>query len=144
MNQQFFLNSLRQRRGAPLVMLEPFRQRRLEQLAAQWIAGQPHRLEHQQDDDRIVSAFGTGPLGRRSRQRTMQEPQGGFAMITAGRAKLIKDARPMRTTGALMAAVRAGQGLAFGRQTHVRGSGNHECESTYRRTPRPPPRPGNI
>ena len=65
-------------------------------------------------------------------------------MITAGGAKLVEDARLVRPTGALIAAVDAGQGLAFGRQTHVRGLGNHEYESTYRQTPRPPPRPGNI
>jgi hypothetical protein len=50
----------------------------------------------------------------------------------------------VRTPGALVAAVDAGQCLAFGRQTHVREVSNHECESTYRQTPRPTPRPGNI
>jgi len=65
-------------------------------------------------------------------------------MITSGGAKLVENARLVRPTGALIAAVNAGQGLAFGGQTHVRGLGNHECESTYQRTPRPPPRPGNI
>ena len=38
----------------------------------------------------------------------------------------------------------AGQRLAFGRQTHIQGLGNHEYESTYQQTPRLPPRPGNI
>ena len=64
--------------------------------------------------------------------------------ITAGGSKLIEDARFVRTTGALIAAVNVGQILAFGGQTHVRCFGNHELESTYRRTLRPPPRPGNI
>jgi hypothetical protein len=50
----------------------------------------------------------------------------------------------VRPTGALIATVDAGQGLAFGGQTHVRGLGNHECESKYQQTPRPPPGPGNI
>ena len=94
--------------------------------------------------DRIVGDFGAGVFGRARGQRMVQEPQSGFAMITAGGAKLIEDARLVRTTGALIAAVDAGEGLAFGRQTHVRSLGNHEGESTYRQTPRPPPRPGNI
>ncbi len=68
----------------------------------------------------------------------------GLAMVTAGGAKLLEDARLVRTTGPLVAAVDASQGLAFGRQTHVREVSNHESESTYRQTPRPPPRPGNI
>jgi len=46
--------------------------------------------------------------------------------------------------GALIAAVDPGEGLAFGGQTHVRVLGNHDCESTYRQTPRPPPCPDNI
>jgi hypothetical protein len=130
--QEFFLKSFRQWRGAPLVMFEPFGQRRLEQLAAQLIAGQPNGLEHGQHLGRIVAGFGAGPFGRRRGQRTVQQPQGGFAMITAGGAKLIEDARLVRTTGPLIAAVNLGKGLAFGGQTHVRGLGNHECESTYR------------
>jgi len=65
-------------------------------------------------------------------------------MIPASSAKLIQDARLVRTTGALIAAVDAGQGLAFGGQTHTRGLGNHECESTFQQTTRPPPPPGNI
>ena len=36
----------------------------------------------------------------------------------------------MRPTGALIAAMDAGQRLAFGGQTRVRGFGNHECELT--------------
>jgi len=63
---------------------------------------------------------------------------------TAGGGKLVEDARLVATTGALIAAVNAGQGLAFGGQTHGRNVSNHEYESTYRQTPRPPPRPGNI
>ena len=50
---------------------------------------------------------------------------------------------PMRD-GELIAAVDAGQGLAFDGQTHVRGFGNHKCDSTIRQSPRPPPRLGNI
>ena len=125
-------------------MFQPFRQRGLEQLATELITGQPDRLEHRQHLGRIIRAFGAGPLGRRGRPRTVQEPQRGFAMLPAGGAKLVEDARLVRPTGALIAAVDLGEGLAFGGQTHVRGLGNHECESTYRRTPRPPPRPGNI
>jgi hypothetical protein len=51
-------------------------------------------------------------------------------MITAGGAKLIEDARLMRPTGALIAAVDLREGLALGGQTPVRGLGNHELEST--------------
>ena len=142
--QKFLPKSFRQRRGAPLVMFQPFGQRRLEQLAAQLVAGQPDGLEHRQHRDGIVDDFGSAPFGRGRGQRTVQEPQGGFAMIPAHGAKLIKDARLVRTTGALVAAVNTGQRLAFGRQTQVRCLGNHEYESTYQQTPRPPPRPGNI
>jgi hypothetical protein len=111
-------------------MLEPFGQRRLEEFAAQLVAGQPDGLEHGQHLARIVGDFGAAAFGRSGGQWTVQEPQRGFPMIPAGGAKLIEDARLVRPTGALIAAVNAGQGLAFGRQTHVRGLGNHECEST--------------
>ena len=47
-------------------------------------------------------------------------------MIPARDAKLVEDARLVRPTGALIAAVNAGQGLAFGGQTHVPNLGNHE------------------
>jgi hypothetical protein len=46
--QDFFLKSFRDRREAPLVMCEPFGQRRPQQLATQLVAGQPDRLEHRQ------------------------------------------------------------------------------------------------
>ena len=118
--------SFGQRRGAPLLVFEPFGQRRFEQLAAQLITGQPNGLEHRQHLARIVSAFGAGPFGWRGGPRVVQEPQGGFAMIPAGGAKLIEDARLVRPTGALVAAVDLGERLAFGGQTHVRGLGNHE------------------
>ena len=64
-------------------------------------------------------------------------------MIPAG-GELIHDALLVRTIGALIADVDAGQGLAFGGQTRFRGFGNHKCEATYRQTPRPPPTHGNI
>jgi hypothetical protein len=51
--QKFFLNCCGQRRLMPLVMFEPFAQRRLEQLAALLVAGQPDRLE----DGQQPSAF---------------------------------------------------------------------------------------
>ena len=117
--QQFLLISFGQRRGAPLVMSEPFRQRRFEQLAAQLIAGQPDRLEHRRHHGGIVEDFRPGALGRSGAQGTVQKPQSGFAMIPAGGAKLIEDALLVRTTGALIATVNAGQRLAFGGQTHV-------------------------
>ena len=83
-------------------------------------------------------------LGRGRGPWPVQEPQRGWAMITARGAKLIEEARLVRTTGARIAAGDAGQGLAFGRPTQVRCLGNHEGESMYRQTPRPPPSPGNI
>ena len=126
------------------MMFEPFGQRRLEELAAELVAGQPDGLEHRQHCGGFVEKFGPRAFGRRGAQRTVQEPQGGFAMITAGGAKPVEDARLMRTTSAAVAAVVAGERLAFGRQTHVRDVSNHECESTYRQTPRPTPRPDNI
>ena len=91
------------------------RQCRLKQLAAQLVAGEPDGLEHRQHFDRSVSDFWTGAFGRCGGQRPVQQPQGGFAMITAGGAKLIEDARLVRPTGTLIAAVNAGQGLPFGR-----------------------------
>ena len=112
--QNFFLKSFRQWRGAPLVMLDPFGQRCFEQLAAQLIAGQPDRLEHRQHFHRIINDFRPRTFGRTGGERTVQEPQGGFAMITARGAKLIQDEPLVRTTGALIAAVNADQGLAFG------------------------------
>jgi hypothetical protein len=86
----------------------------LSSFAAKLITGQPERLEHRQDDGGFVEEFGTGALGRRGAQRTVQQPQGGLAMITAGGAKLIEEARLVRTTDTAVAAVDAGQGLAFG------------------------------
>ena len=121
--QKFFLKSFRQRRAAPLVMCKPLGQRRLQKFAAQLVAGQPHRLEHRPHFQgwkdttresfgphlrRIVNDFGPRAPGRRGGQRTVQEPQGGFAMIPAGGAKLIEDARLVRPTGALITTVDAG------------------------------------
>lgn len=142
--EEFFLKSLGQGRGVPFVMGEPVGQRRLQEFAAGLLAGQPDGLEHGQHLRWLVGALGARALGRSRGQGTVQKPQGGLAMIAAGGAKLIEDARLVRPTGAAVAAVNAGQGLAFGGQTYVRGLGNHESESTYRRTPRPTPRPGNI
>ena len=100
---------------------------------------------YRQEQERIVSALGTRPsAGGERGQRPVEQAQGALAMITAGGAKLVEDARLMETTGPLVAPVDAGERLAFGRQTHVRCLGNHELESTNRRTPRPPTRPGNI
>src|SRR5437667_9197884 len=106
--QEVFLKRFGQRRGAPLVMVAPFRQSRLEEFAAQLVAGQPDGLEHRQNFNGIAGAFWPGPFGRRRGQRTVHKPQGGFAMITAGGAKLVEDARLVRPTGALIAAVNAG------------------------------------
>jgi hypothetical protein len=142
--QKFFLNRSGQRRPAPLVMFEPFAQRRLEQLAAQLVAGQPHRLEHGQQLVRIIGDFGAGPFANLAAQWTMQQSQGGFAMVTAVETKLVKNAALVWTTGSLITTVDFGQILAFGGQTHTQGFGNHEYESTYQQTPRPPPSPGNI
>ncbi len=64
-------------------------------------------------------------------ERTVQKPQGGFAMVAAVEAELLQDAGLVGTTGALIAAVDSRQILAFGGQTHVRCFGNHEYESTY-------------
>jgi len=111
--QQFFLNCCGQRRLTPLVMFEPFAQRRLEQLAARLVAGQPDRLEHGQQHRRIINDFGAGSLLDIHCQRTVQQPQGGFAMITAVEAKLVQDAALVRTTGALITAMDFGEILAF-------------------------------
>jgi hypothetical protein len=94
-------------------MCEPFGQRRPEQLATQLIAGQPDGLEHRQHFRRIIDAFRTRPFRRPAAQRPVQQPQGGFAMIPTRGAKLIENARFVRTTGALIAAVNADQRLAF-------------------------------
>src|SRR5437667_8413471 len=142
--EQLFLKSLREPRRAPLVTFKPFGQRRFEQLAAELITGQPDHLQHRQNLGGFVNDFRSRPPGRRARQWTVQKPQRGFAMITASGAKLVEDALFVRTTSTLITAVNAGQGLAFGRQTHLRGFGNHEYESTYRQTPRLSPAPGNI
>jgi hypothetical protein len=71
-------------------------------------AAQPEGLEHGQHCGWLVGALGTGALGRRGAQGTVQQPQGGFTMTPAGGAKLIEDARLVRTTGAAVAAVNAG------------------------------------
>ena len=62
-----------------------------------------------------IDDFGAGPFGRCRAQRPVQQPQGGLAMITAGGAKLLKNALLVRTTGALVAPVDASQILALGR-----------------------------
>jgi hypothetical protein len=58
-------------------MFEPFGQRRLEQFAAQLVAGQPEGLEHRQHLGRIVEDFGSGAPGQCRAQRTVEEPPGG-------------------------------------------------------------------
>ena len=113
--QKFFPKSFGQRRGAPLVMCQPFGQRRLEEFAAQRVAGQPDAFEHRQHRDRLVDDFGAVPFGRCGAQWPVQQPQSGFGMIPAQGSKLRQDARLVRTTGALVAAVNTGQTLAFGR-----------------------------
>ena len=142
--QQFLLKSFGQRRGAPLKVFEPERQRGLEQLAAQLVARQPHFLEDGQQFAGLVDDFWARSFAVRSAQRPVQQPQRGFVMITAVEAKLVENAALVRTTGALVTAVNLGEILAFGCQTHSQVFGNHEYESTYRQTPRPPPSPGNI
>jgi len=96
-------------------MRQPFGQRRLEPLAAQLVAGQPDGLKHRQHHDGIIDDFGPAPFGRCRAQRTVQQPQGGFGMIPAQGAKRRQDARLVRRTGPLAAAVDARQTLAFGR-----------------------------
>jgi len=96
------------------MVFKPDRQRRLEQFAAQLVARQPHRLEHGQEFRRIINDFRPGTFGRPAAQRTVQQPQGGFAMIPAVEAKLIEDAALVRTTGALITAVDLGEILALG------------------------------
>jgi hypothetical protein len=64
--------------------------------------------------------------------------------IPAVEPKLIEDAALVRTTGALITTVDLREIFAFGAQTHSQGFGNHEYESTYQQTPRPPPSHGNI
>ena len=78
----------------------------------------------------VVDDFGAGAFGRRGGQWPVQEPQSCLAVITAGGAKLVEDARLVRPTGALIAAVAAGEGLTFGGEAHVRWLGYHEYEST--------------
>jgi hypothetical protein len=48
-------------------------------------------------------------------------------MITTGGAKLVEDARLVAAAGSAVAPVDAGEGLAFGGQTHVRGLGILVC-----------------
>jgi hypothetical protein len=112
--QQFFLHRSGHRVPA-FVMFEPCGQRGPEQFAAQLIALQPDDLEHRQEHERIISAFGAGPgASCERRQRPVQQAQGALAMITAGGAKLIEDACLVETTGPAVAAVDAGEGLPFG------------------------------
>ncbi len=96
------------------MVIEPLRQCRLEQFAAELVAGQPDGFEHGPDLARIIKDLGPRAGRRGRRQGTVQQPQSGFAMITAGGAKFIQDERLMRTTGSLITAVNAGQRLAFG------------------------------
>ena len=103
------------------VVRYPFGHRGAEQFAAELIAGEPNDLERGAQHARIVNGFRAGPLSvNRSAEGTIQQPEGTLAMIATGGAKLVKDALFVATTGALITAVNAGQGLAFGRQTHVR------------------------
>lgn len=95
-------------------MFEPFAQRGLEQLAAQLIAGQPDRLERGQEHRRVVGDFGAGSFAGRTSQRAMQQPQSGFAMVTAVEAKLVENAALVWTTGALITVMDFGEILAFG------------------------------
>ena len=67
-------------------MPQPFGQRRLEQLAAQLVAGQPEDFEHPPHGRWIVGDFRPGALGGRRGQWTVQKPQGSFVMVTAGGA----------------------------------------------------------
>lgn len=55
--QQLFPKNFHQRRGAPLIMFEPFRQRRLRQLSAKLIARQQHCPEQRQHCCRIIDDF---------------------------------------------------------------------------------------
>ena len=97
------------------MVFEPFGQRRFKQFAAELITGQPNRFEHRQYLRRWVEDFGARACWWSGGQRTVQKPQGGFAMISAGGAKLIENARLVRSSGSLVTAVNAGQGLALGR-----------------------------
>jgi len=126
------------------MVFEPDRQGGFEEFAAQLIARQPHRLEHRQQFGRITDDFRAGSFTNPAAQRTVQQPQGGFAMIPAVEAKLVENAALVRTTGALLTAVSLRQILAFGGHAHSQFFGNHEYESTYRQTPRPPPTQSNI
>src|ERR1041384_8847301 len=102
-------------------MCEPFRQCGLEQFAAQLIAGEPDDLEHRQEHERIVSAFGPRPpAGRARHKRTMKQAQGALAMITASGAKLVEDARFVEQPGPAIASVDARERLALGGKTPVR------------------------
>ncbi|HEX7858956.1 MAG TPA: hypothetical protein VF773_01375, partial [Verrucomicrobiae bacterium] len=59
--------------------------------------------------------FWSGPFSRPGRERTVQQPQSCFAMITARGAELIEDAPLVQTPSALIAPVDAGQRLPFGK-----------------------------
>ena len=113
-SQELFLNSFGQRRVAPLVMFEPFGQRRLEQFAAQLIAGQPDRLEHRQQHRRVINDFWAGSFAGFASQRTAQQPQRGFAMVTTIKAKLVENTALVPPTGTLITTVDLGEILAFG------------------------------
>lgn len=65
-------------------------------------------------------------------------------MMPAGSTKLVENLGLMQTTGALLAGVNAGRGLAFGEKTHGRARGNRERGSRYCQTPRSSPRRDSI
>ena len=116
----------RQCAGEWFIMFQPVGQRRLEELAAQRIAQEPESLERRQQHGGLVAGFWPGPFVGRRVERTVQEPQGGFAMAAAIEAELLEEAGLVGTPGMLIAAVDLGEMLAFGRQTQVRCFGNHE------------------
>jgi len=65
-------------------------------------------------------------------QRTIQEPQGSLARLAAVEAEVLQDVGLARNTGALLATGDSRQKATLGAQTHVRGFGNHDDESTFR------------
>lgn len=125
-------------------LLKSFGQRDLQQLATELVTGRPDPLEHRQHLGGNVTDFRAAAFVRSRGQGSVQEPQRGCAMRTAGGAKLVENFGLVRPTGALRATVEAGRGLAFDGQAQVRGFGNHQYESTYQQTPRPLPCPSNI
>ena len=68
----------------------------------------------------------------------------GVSQHTATFIEASRDAALVPPARTLITTVDLGEILALGSQTHSQGFGNHEYESTYQQTPRPPPSPGNI